>query len=84
MKRTLKKSLPSRPMKPASRKPIEISFQSIAQSMRKLPATSRQESTRVSRRSRGSPGPPRRHAVVVLVAGVRVLGVDARLLLQPR
>ena len=42
MKRPLKKSLPSRPMKPASRKPIEISFQSICQSPRKLCATSDQ------------------------------------------
>ncbi len=39
-KRLLKKSLPSRPMKPASRKPIPISFQSICQSPRKLSATS--------------------------------------------
>ena len=36
MKRTLKKPLPSRPMKPASRKPIVISFHSIRQSPRKL------------------------------------------------
>ena len=34
--RPLKKSSPSRPMKPASRKPIVISFQSICQSPRKL------------------------------------------------
>jgi len=48
-KRTLKKSLPSRPMKPASRNPIEISFQSIFQSERKLCATSVQAETESSR-----------------------------------
>jgi hypothetical protein len=48
MKRALKKSSPSRPMKPASRKPIVISFQSIFQSPRKLCATSDQASTDVT------------------------------------
>ncbi len=49
MKRKLKKSLPSSPMKPASRKPMLISFQSIFQSPRKLWATSDQARTEVSR-----------------------------------
>ena len=54
-KRKLKKSLPSKPMKPASRKPIVISFQSIVQSARKLWATSVQASAETSfcRRVRG-------------------------------
>ena len=49
MKRPLKKSSPSRPMKPARRKPIVISFQSICQSPRKLWATSDQASADVRR-----------------------------------
>ena len=36
MNSALKKSLPSRPMNPASRKPIATSFQTIDQSARKL------------------------------------------------
>ena len=66
MKRPLKKSSPSRPMKPASRKPIVISFQSICQSPRKLWATSDQAAAEVSRsrqpmlarRPRGAGGRP--------------------------
>jgi hypothetical protein len=50
MKRPLKKSSPSRPMKPASRKPTVISFQSICQSPRKLSATSVQLDSESSRR----------------------------------
>ncbi len=68
-KRKLKKSLPSRPMKPASRKPIVISFQSICQSPRKLPATVRPG------RGRGQPLAPARARLarghVVLVAACR-------------
>ena len=55
MNSPLKKSLPRRPMKPARRKPIEISFHSIVQSARKLWATSDQASTLVTRSRQGIP-----------------------------
>ena len=60
MKRKLKKSSPSSPMKPASRKPIEISFQSIFQSPRKLWATSDQATAEVSRSRQGISSPDAR------------------------
>ena len=41
--------LPSSAMKPASRKPIVISFHSISQSARKLPATCVQASSELTR-----------------------------------
>ena len=50
MKRALKKSSPSRPMKPANRKPRVISFQSIRQSRTKKRPTSPQASVEPRRR----------------------------------
>src|SRR4051812_3471621 len=49
MNSVLKKSSPSRPMKPASKKPAPVSFESICQSPRKLWATSDHASLEVSR-----------------------------------
>src|SRR5579884_2106334 len=54
MKRPPKKPLPRSPMKPASRNPAPISFHSIAQSLRKLCATSDHASIEVSRSRRGA------------------------------
>ena len=77
--RSLKKSSPSSAMKPASRNPSVISFQSICQSARKLCATSDQASAESSRsrqrklRARG----------VVLVPRGRMQRVRPRLVLLP-
>src|SRR5215212_9080297 len=68
--RALKKSSPSRPMKPASRKPIVISFHSIPQSWRKFWATSDHAPTRLVAGG------------VVLMAVLRSPGVLACLLLD--
>ena len=67
-------------MKPASRKPIVISFHSICQSPRKLCATSDHA------RDRGQALAPRQLLAgrVVLMAGVGLRRVLARLLLEPR
>ncbi len=54
---TLKTSIGSRPMKPASRKPMPTSFHSIRQSPRKLCATSDQASAERSRRDHGRSEP---------------------------
>ena len=52
-KRPLKKSSPSSAMKPASRKPVRISFHSICQSPRKLCATSDHACAEVRRSRQG-------------------------------
>ena len=80
MNRPLKKSLPSRPMNPASRNPAVISFHNIDQSLRKLCATSDHASSEVSRSRSG-------HLLaggLVLMTGLGLLGVLSRLLLEAR
>ena len=57
MNRCSKKPLPSWAMKPASRNPIVISFQSICQSPRKLCATSDHARAEVSRSRQDSCSP---------------------------
>jgi hypothetical protein len=57
-KRKLKKSSPSRPMKPARMKPRVISFQSIFQSPRKLWATSDHAAGEVRRSRQVIPSAP--------------------------
>ena len=71
----MKKSSPSSAMKPASRKPSVISFQSICQSPRKLCATSDQAAAESSRSRRAQ----LRARGVVLVPAVGLLRVRARL-----
>jgi hypothetical protein len=64
-KRKSNTSLPSSPMNPASRNPIVISFHSIAQSSRKLAATSDHAAPEVAHAHPGGA----RHLVLVLAAG---------------